>query len=195
MWNVNDLPGSFIATSLPIELLDLSLWHHWRSTQYVHCTYIIGLFSDFPGRCYSWTSGKWFNPNDTWSLKPFCGAARCVGNANSFIKYSITFTNFRISNIHISRNFKRIQKYDLMTNFCLENKPCGNEVKKAINFSLITTFHYYFFSTEKYKNQQNFPGRRSDRLRTSYRFGKIARLPATWWPIWCRRWIRFQFFI
>ena len=48
----------------------------------VDCTYIIGLFSDFPGRCYSWTSGKWFNPNDTWSLKPFCGAARCVGNAN-----------------------------------------------------------------------------------------------------------------
>jgi len=38
---------------------------------------------DFPGRCYSWTSGKWFNPNDTWSLKPFCGKARCVALRNT----------------------------------------------------------------------------------------------------------------
>jgi len=38
---------------------------------------------DFPGRCYSWTSGKWYNPNDTWSLKPFCGKARCVALRNT----------------------------------------------------------------------------------------------------------------
>merc|ERR1712029_380049 len=38
---------------------------------------------DFPGRCYSWTSGKWFNPNDTWSLKPFSGKARCVALRNT----------------------------------------------------------------------------------------------------------------
>jgi len=38
---------------------------------------------DFPGRCYSWTSGKWYNPNDTWSLKPFCGSARCVALRNT----------------------------------------------------------------------------------------------------------------
>jgi len=38
---------------------------------------------DFPGRCYSWTSGKWYNPNDTWSLKPFCGASRCVALRNT----------------------------------------------------------------------------------------------------------------
>ena len=38
---------------------------------------------DFPNRCYSWTSGKWFSPNDTWSLKPFCGAARCVALRNT----------------------------------------------------------------------------------------------------------------
>lgn len=41
------------------------------------------VFVDFPGRCYSWTSGKWFNPNDTWSLKPFCGTSRCAALRNT----------------------------------------------------------------------------------------------------------------
>merc|ERR1712095_102961 len=38
---------------------------------------------DFPGKCYSWTSQKWYAPNDTWSLKPFCGKARCVALRNT----------------------------------------------------------------------------------------------------------------
>jgi hypothetical protein len=38
---------------------------------------------DFPGRCYSWTSGNFANPNETWSLKPFCGQSRCVALRNT----------------------------------------------------------------------------------------------------------------
>merc|ERR1712113_1380250 len=44
---------------------------------------------DFPGKCYSWTSQKWYAPNDTWSLKPFCGKARCVALRNT--KTNATF--------------------------------------------------------------------------------------------------------
>jgi len=38
---------------------------------------------DFPGKCYSWVSQKWFQPNETWSLKPFCGSSRCTGLRNT----------------------------------------------------------------------------------------------------------------
>ena len=41
------------------------------------------IISDFPGKCYSWTAQKWYSPNDTWSLKPFCGTARCVALRNT----------------------------------------------------------------------------------------------------------------
>merc|ERR1712018_1001507 len=33
---------------------------------------------DFPGKCFAWTAVKWYSPNETWSLKPFCGRSRCT---------------------------------------------------------------------------------------------------------------------
>merc|ERR1712029_738028 len=38
---------------------------------------------DFPGKCYSWVNQKWYQPNETWSLKPFCGSSRCTGLRNT----------------------------------------------------------------------------------------------------------------
>ena len=39
--------------------------------------------TDFPNKCYSWTQRNWYSPNDTWSLKPFCGQSRCTPLKNT----------------------------------------------------------------------------------------------------------------